>query len=252
MICKWCGETVEHFDRICRRCKGELPSLSENGGIPFAIKNLDEEISKEKTSFAAGNSAEVGKEGVKNDNKTKRSKLKIKPFLYSCVCLMLVILIVFQCVVISKLNECMDRVALDPLKGDVEIWLEVPSENKDSTVNGVAIGNGNPEWIVINNSKKDEVSYIKFKLADSKAKGKIEVIKKGNEISIKLSELDNDFGKEKEITYCWEKLNKDNWEEIGDGKNSLSLENDEEVRCTVTRKSTDGGELKIIITGIKK
>ena len=33
MICKWCGETVKPGIRTCRRCKRELPALSDCGGF---------------------------------------------------------------------------------------------------------------------------------------------------------------------------------------------------------------------------
>lgn len=33
MICKWCGETIKAGTRTCRRCKRELPALSDCGGF---------------------------------------------------------------------------------------------------------------------------------------------------------------------------------------------------------------------------
>ena len=33
MICKWCGETIKAGNRTCRRCKREIPALSDCGGF---------------------------------------------------------------------------------------------------------------------------------------------------------------------------------------------------------------------------
>ena len=33
MICKWCGETVKAGSRTCRRCKRDIPALSDCGGF---------------------------------------------------------------------------------------------------------------------------------------------------------------------------------------------------------------------------
>lgn len=33
MICKWCGESIKAGTRTCRRCKRELPALSDCGGF---------------------------------------------------------------------------------------------------------------------------------------------------------------------------------------------------------------------------
>ena len=33
MICKWCGDTIKTGSRICRRCKREVPTLSDCGGF---------------------------------------------------------------------------------------------------------------------------------------------------------------------------------------------------------------------------
>lgn len=147
MICKWCGETIKTGARTCRRCKREVPALSDCGGF-YDLVSKDTPVQPSASDYQPAVQPPV--------RPVITQPKRINPLFQIALGLAVVLALIFMILSISLSGKLADaREEADRLRSQNKSK-EPTSESQPSTPDINGLGNKDPE----STDEPEEISII--------------------------------------------------------------------------------------------